>query len=153
MVINNKSYLTAIVRKKPSLPMRYLHDHGLLYGDVLDYGCGRGFDCDYFNIRGYDPYFRADYPYTKFDTITCNYVLNVVEQKDQEKIIQNIKSLLKQNGIAYFTVRRDNFKEGFNLKGTYQTMVYLDPPFELLKKTNTYAIYKLTKDGDNGKET
>ena len=47
---------TAIARRKPSSPMILLRDE--IFGECLDYGCGRGFDCDYFGIDGYDPNWR-----------------------------------------------------------------------------------------------
>ena len=53
------AYKTAITRKKPSLPMRWLAKEGLIPSriDTLDYGCGKGFDADYFGMDKYDPHF------------------------------------------------------------------------------------------------
>ena len=80
----NHPYLTAIKRTDLSVPTRYLLQHNLLKGKILDYGCGFGYDTDElknrgFDIQGYDYYYRPDYPEDKFDTIICNYVLNVLE--------------------------------------------------------------------------
>lgn len=81
----NHPYLTAIKRTSLSVPTRYLLQHNLLKGRILDFGCGYGFDTDElkrqgYNITGYDYYYyRPEYPVGKFDTILCNYVLNVLE--------------------------------------------------------------------------
>ena len=42
----NHPYLTAIRRTRLSAPARYLLQHGLLKGRILDFGCGLGFDTD-----------------------------------------------------------------------------------------------------------
>ena len=80
----NHPYLTAIKRTDLSVPTRHLLQNNLLKGKILDYGCGFGYDTDElknrsFDIQGYDYYYRPDYPDSKFDTIICNYVLNVLE--------------------------------------------------------------------------
>ena len=98
---------TAIKRSKLSVPMRYLSDHGLLNGRVLDYGCGRGDDAAALNLESYDPTWQPKKPRGKFDTITCNYVLNVVAPKTEREIIKDIRSRLRKNGLAYVTVRSD----------------------------------------------
>ena len=73
----NHPYLTAIKRTELSVPTRYLIQHDLLEGRILDFGCGFGFDTDElkrqgYNIIGYDYYYRPDFPEGKFDTIICN---------------------------------------------------------------------------------
>ena len=80
----NHPYLTAIRRTRLSAPARYLLQHGLLKGRILDFGCGLGFDTDELrrqelDVTGYDCYYRPEYPEGKFDTIMCIYVLNVLE--------------------------------------------------------------------------
>lgn len=44
--IINHPYLTAIKRTDLSVPTRYLLQHNLLKGRILDYGCGFGYDTD-----------------------------------------------------------------------------------------------------------
>ena len=137
---NSKSHNTAIARKKPSVPMRHLAKIGFLEnGRKLDYGCGRGFDADFFHMDRYDPHYSPAKPTKKYDIITCNYVLNVVSEFDGANILQEIKGLLKAEGTAYITVRRDIKKEGYTSKGTYQRNVVLDLP--ILKETKAYCIY------------
>ena len=42
----NHPYLTAIRRTDLSVPTRYLLQHNLLKGRILDFGCGFGYDTD-----------------------------------------------------------------------------------------------------------
>jgi len=137
------AYKTAISRKKLSTPARFLHETGKLNGDCLDFGCGKGFDCDHLNIQGYDPHYR-DNNLTAYDTIMCNYVLNVCYEDEQKNIIEKIKGLLKPTGTAYLTVRNDKKNlNGITKKGTYQTFVNLDLP--IIKKTGSFVMYVLKK--------
>jgi hypothetical protein len=141
----DQSYKTAIVRSNLSSPMKVLEDRGLLAPPILDYGCGRGFDADYLEIEKYDPHYFPAFPARTFDTITCNYVLNVLQKGCENSILGSIKSLLKPGGIAYITVRRDIKQEGFTNKGTFQRNVILDLPVEYEKK-GAYCIYRMEKE-------
>lgn len=143
------SKYTAIVRKKPSLPLRYLLEHNKIYGRVLDYGCGRAFDVRYlvrlgFDITGYDPFWK---PYDNvqfhnfgYHVILCNYVLNVVDEDTQELILMDIEDLLAPEGVAYITVRRD-IKEDRPGIGCIQRVVELPYPIEYEKK-GAFVIYR-----------
>jgi len=143
----NKSHLTAMSRKKPSSPMVVLNKKGLLKDKMLDFGCGKGFDADYFKMDKYDPYHFSSFNILlnkisqDYDVITCNYVLNVVNKTQEKTIIDQIKNLLKTGGTAYLAVRRDIIKEGFTKKSTYQRNVILDLP--ILKETKGFCIYIL----------
>ncbi len=146
----NHPYLTAIKRTDLSVPTRYLLQHQLLKGKILDFGCGLGFDTDElkrqgYDITGYDYYYRPDYPEGKFDTIICNYVLNVLEPYAQAEVMMNVTNLLSPKGTAYFAVRRDIEEEGFRLHAihkqyTYQCNVKL--PFTSLVCNKTYELYQ-----------
>lgn len=136
------SHKTAIKRYKPSAPMQYLSNNGLLTGRKLDYGCGQGFDAAHFEMEKYDPYYASSMPEGQFDTITCNYVLNVVQDNDEiKRIIEVIRSKLTDNGIAYITVRSDVKRDGETSKG-YQRDIHLD--LELIHSKG-YRMYKLAK--------
>lgn len=136
------SKYTAIVRKKLSSPMQLLREQ--IVGDCLDYGCGRGFDCDYLKIDGYDPNWRPTLSGNKkYDRIFCNFVLNVVSEKEQDEIISHITSLLKNGGKAFFTVRRD-MKSNYIGRGCVQRLVYLDLPIHTLV-AGRFCIYKMDK--------
>ncbi len=134
---------TAISRKTMSVPTRYLVENDLIKGDVLDFGCGRGFDTDELGAVGYDPNSEdyADFPTNKFDTIVCNYVLNVVPPDVQNEIIEQIKSLMKDDAIAYISVRRDVDKDP---DPENQTQWYVELPFEVLKENSSFCLYKMT---------
>jgi 2-polyprenyl-3-methyl-5-hydroxy-6-metoxy-1,4-benzoquinol methylase len=110
--IVNNPHLTAIERTSMSFPTRWLKQNNLLKGEILDFGCGFGFDADQlkeqgFEIVGYDNYYHPDYPQKCFDTIICNYVLNVLEPNEQAEVLMSVSELLKPTGKAYFAVRRD----------------------------------------------
>jgi ubiquinone/menaquinone biosynthesis C-methylase UbiE len=149
---NDKAYQTAITRRAPSAPMQKLASLGLLKGQrMLDYGCGKGVDANHYKMDKYDPHFYP-LPVTtaisllanQYDVITCNYVLNVVEETVVKKILKDIRTLLKEDGVAYISVRRDIKNEGFTKKGTLQRNVVLELPIIHEKKRN-YCIYRMTK--------
>ena len=141
----NKAHLTAITRKNLSTPMRYLKGHSLINGRALDFGCGKGFDCDNLGMEGYDPYHRKDteLSFGSYDTITCNFVLNVVPSKDdREEIVNTIGGLLRKGGTAYISVRNDRSNlKGYTSKGTWQGFIELDLP--VVKRTSSFVMYKL----------
>lgn len=126
--------------------MKYLLDNGLLCGRILDYGCGHGFDADLLRVAGYDPYYRSTLPSGQFDTITCNYVLNVIESpKERQSVVRRILSLLSMGGKAYITVRNDlTSLNGRTKIGTWQGKIDLDLPV-VHKKSGQYVIYLLEK--------
>lgn len=146
----NHPYLTAIKRTDLSVPTRYLLGKGLLKGRILDFGCGFGYDTDELkrqglDIVGYDYYYRPDYPTGQFDTIICNYVLNVLEPYAQAEVLMNVSNLLKPTGSAYYAVRRDLTEEGFRLHAihkqyTYQCNVKL--PYKSLVCNSSYELYQ-----------
>ena len=134
--MNKNTKYTAIKRDKPSYPLRILLQQGKIKGETLDFGCGFGTDVEElkekgFETEGYDPHFVPDFPTKKFDTIICFYVLNVLLPAEQNKVMMQISSLLKENGRAYFAVRRDLRYEGYRMhvkhkKETYQCLVHLN---------------------------
>jgi len=147
---NEYSHLTAKDRDKLSFPMNWLKRNNLIKNKVLVFGCGFGSDVDLLNDQGfsftkYDKFYFNEYPKEKYDTITCIYVLNVVDAWEQSNIIMSISNLLKPNGKAYFIVRRDIANEGFRThfvhkKQTYQTNVKL--PFKSIYQNEFTEIYE-----------
>lgn len=147
-MLGNKGHLTAITRTKLSTPMKYLFtnllDRKVITDNqkqILDFGCGKGFDAESLGLDMYDPYYYPEYPNKKYDIITCNYVLNVLTEPEVNKVLGEIKGLLNNKGVAYITVRRDVKKDGWTKRGTYQRNVILTLP--ILKETSGYCIYKL----------
>lgn len=148
--LNLNSHLTAIERSQLSYPTRLLLKKNCLIGTILDFGCGFGKDVSDlknkgYNVYGYDPYYSPKYPQGRFDTVYCNYVLNVLQKNEQAKVIFEISKLLKKGGKAYFAVRRDIKKSGFRLhyihkQKTYQTNVIL--PFKTLFKNENMELYE-----------
>jgi len=110
--------------------MRKLEEAGLLKGKMLDFGCGKGIDADTYGMDKYDLHYnRVTLVDGIYDTITCNYVLNVIESNKERLAIQlAFDCLLKKGGIAYITVRRDIKTEGYTKRGTYQENIVLDLP-------------------------
>lgn len=146
----NHPNLTSIKRTDISVPTRFLLNHGLLKGRILDYGCGWGYDTDELakqglDIVGYDNYYRKDWPQGKFDTIICNYVLNVLEPYEQAEVMMNVSNLLTPQGYAYFAVRRDLQEEGFRLHAIYKEYTYqcnVKLPFKSLVANSSFELYQ-----------
>ena len=146
----NHSQLTAKERTKLSFPSQWLLNKNKLHGNILDFGCGFGFDTiDLKNkglqIEGYDKFYKPEYPAKKYDTIICNYVLNVLQPDEQPEVLMAISELLKPDGKAYFTVRRDLTYEGFRVhkmhkKTTYQCNVIL--PYKSIFSNENCEIYE-----------
>lgn len=147
---NPNVHHTAIDREKPSYPTRQLLSRRLIKGRILDFGCGNGIDVDFlhqkgFDVTGYDPFFASELPTGKFDTILCNYVLNVLLPEEQPQVLMAISELLKPSGSAYFSVRRDLKRSGFRIhakKGTsvYQCNVFL--PYPSVIKAKHCEVYE-----------
>ena len=128
---------TAIARQKMSRPMKKMYESRKFdKKTVLDYGCGKGFDVEYLklqgiDIKGYEPFASDKYlqmPEGKFDIITSNYVLNVIENPtERKKLVEEMKKL---GNTVVITVRADKksikntwvtFSDGFlTPKGTFQ---------------------------------
>lgn len=147
---NRYSHLTAKERVNLSFPAKFLYSTGLLVGDLLDFGCGFGKDVELLkakdkSIIGYDKHYFPNYPESKFDTIICFYVLNVLMPEEQANVLMEVSQLLKPTGKAYFAVRRDLQSEGFRThkihqKPTYQCNVVLN--YKSLFKNENCEIYE-----------
>jgi hypothetical protein len=71
----------------------------------------------------------------------ANYYKYLSSEEWQKKIIENVKSLLNENGKAYFTVRRD-LKRGLTCVGNYSQR-YVELDFKSIKKTKCFEIYEM----------
>lgn len=126
---NPNSHLTIKERDRPSFPTRELLARGLISGSVLDFGSGLGLDGKFLRGKGldvtdYDPFYAPDYPTQRFDTILCNYVLNVLLPEEQPYVLMAVSELLEPGGKAYFTVRRDIKHNGFRIHKKHGCPVY-----------------------------
>lgn len=147
---NQNNHLTAKERETLSFPAKLLLNKGLLFGDVLDFGCGFGKDTELLqlqniNIVGYDPYYFPAYPAEKFNTILCFYVLNVLLPEQQAQVLMDVSAMLKPTGKAYFAVRRDLQYEGYRMhkvhkKETYQCNIKL--PYKSIFKNENCEVYE-----------
>lgn len=143
------NYKTAIVRKGVSQPVRRLLRYGTIYPnrtrdiinfDILDFGCGKGFDAGFLGCHKFDPYYfpSEELNPNGYSIILCTYVLNVVSEEDQHKILDRIASLLRNDGIVYISLRRDIPQEGT------QTQRWVElpyPPFRRYTGNGKYIIY------------
>ncbi|MEX2485791.1 MAG: bifunctional class I SAM-dependent methyltransferase/HIT family protein [Brumimicrobium sp.] len=135
---------------------------GVIEGEVLDFGSGFGKDGDFLNSKNinctnYDSYHAPDYPTRRFDTILCQYVMNVLLPEEQAEVLMSVSELLKPTGRAFFTVRRDLKRTGYRTHyvhkvPTYQCNVKL--PYKSFFKNDFCEIYEYRHftQTDNGKE-
>ena len=99
-------------RSQPSLGAKTLVDRGLIVGKTLDFGCGFGFDAQWYGWDSYDPYYQPKEPQAQYDTIVCINVLNAISRVWREYAIRHMQKLLKDEGCAYISVARNIPKEG-----------------------------------------
>lgn len=146
------SHKTAISRRGPSAPLKFILKKEKINSPVLDYGCGKGADSKHldslnYSVTPYDPYWspkNMDDKSNYYNTIICNYVLNVVDEPEEKEVLLDIKRLLSEDGVAYLSVRRDIKKEGKTTKGL-QRNVFLNMP-SIYNKKGYFCIYKVKKE-------
>lgn len=146
----SNAHKTAIARKAPSAPMRAMSAAGRIVGRALDYGCGKGYDAHAYGMESFDPHFAPDMPDGQFETITCNFVLNVIESRNERlRVLRDIQARLTPSGAAYITVRTDKKAlNGTTRIGTWQGLIVLDLP--VVQRGSGYATYLLTKSAQIG---
>ena len=155
---------TAIKRTSHSVPYRAHIKAGRLQGRILDYGCGRGYAvaalrAQGLDIHGFDKFQPAwsDRPAGEFDVVTCNYVLNVIEDPaERQQVIQELKTLGRD---VYITVRSDlksikdswePMADGYYTSGkTFQKIYTADMvreefgPVEILMANSTGIMFRV----------
>ena len=142
------AFKTAIKRNnKLSAPMKVLYDKGLLKGKILDYGCGFGEDVNKlknlgYNIVGYDKYntkFKIDFLLDKmYSVVTCNYVFNVIQKNEHDKLLKLLKSLGDE---IYISVRADKKAIKHNWVYDKDKDVYITTHFMLDYKKNNLILF------------
>ena len=104
-------FKTAMVRDAPSAPMALFEANGLLKGKVLDFGGGM----DTHSHPKYDPYYNHDPALLRkqYDTVTCNYVLNVQAHVGaRANTLLALRALLRPGGRALISVMSDKDNGG-----------------------------------------
>ncbi|NJN98337.1 MAG: HIT domain-containing protein [Anaerolineales bacterium] len=147
---NPNTHLTVKERRWPSFPTKQLFLQQQITGRVLDFGCGTGVDVKFLrennlDVTGYDPYYAPDYPTDKFDTILCNYVLNILLPEEQAHVLMAVSELLKPTGKAYFAVRRDIKHNGFRTHTKHRYKVYqcnVVLPYKSILTTEHCEVYE-----------
>jgi hypothetical protein len=118
------SYKTAIARRRPSAPASVLRPFiecvvahgapGRSVRAVLDYGCGRGADVDYFrslgiDAVGYDPHVPFDFaksPTGLFMVVTLIFVLNVLPTVQARlEVLRRAAARLAPDGVLIVATR------------------------------------------------
>lgn len=145
----DKSAKTTISRIRLSAPARWLFTNGHMKGTILDYGCGKGDIFRHWLSRThgdqYDPNFFPEKPSGTFNTVYCGFVMNVLSLDKRNAVLEDIKTFLASDGVAYLAVRRDIKKEGLTLSGTEQYNVILNLPL-VYEKKGRYAIYEMKEE-------
>lgn len=136
MIIRSEN--TAIRRKKPSAPARFVCEHIIPHlpnriictkPSILDYGCGYGADVSFYKnyasyVAGYDPHPKFGYEWSydkKYDLITCTYVLNAIpDQADRLIALHNMMCLLNKGGCIFIAVRHKNEIESIAKKKSWK---------------------------------
>jgi 2-polyprenyl-3-methyl-5-hydroxy-6-metoxy-1,4-benzoquinol methylase len=119
----------AVRRETVSKTARFLDEHRLLRGRVLDCGCGFGFDADQFGWEAYDPHYRQKLPDGLFDIIVCNHVANMLTRDSRKELYRALQALLAPQGKAYVSVSRKIPKAGkIALRKRIQNYVVLTLP-------------------------
>jgi len=144
--VHHKSHLTAIHRKSIPTPVKWILSNENISGNILDFGCGK---CKSINPKhwdSYDPYYNPNgITKPKYNIILCTYVLCVLNLFERLKTLNEIKSLLDKNGIAYIIVRNDKPKRGWGLSNrkTFQSKTpELNSMFPCIRSNSSYKIFK-----------
>jgi cyclopropane fatty-acyl-phospholipid synthase-like methyltransferase len=132
----------AVRRETVSKTARFLDEHRLLRGRILDFGCGFGFDARHFGWEAYDPHYRQKPPDGLFDTIVCIHVANMLTRDSRQELFRAIQALLAPQGKAYMSVSRKIPRAGkVALRKRIQNYVVLTLPS--LFRDDELEIYRL----------
>ena len=117
VVADSGFHRTAIKRSSPSKPFAHFRAQGLVTGQVLDFGSGRGADCRGTKIRCYDPNHPTpqvrNLPLGPFDTVAAIYVVNVLPKPQRHAALREAGAKVKRGGHLLLAARGQG-DEGFN---------------------------------------
>jgi hypothetical protein len=142
----------AIKRTSPSKAAVFLSKR--VCGRVLDFGCGWGFDADYFKWASFDPYYRPKKLEGSYDSIVCISVINALSRNNRAKAIEKIRSLLTEGGTAFLAVPRDLPVSGkLGIHHSLQNYIVLTlPSIYADKQFEIYVLKKTSKFEDKTRE-
>ena len=113
-------FRTAQNRVGPSLPMAWYKTGGRLHGKVLDFGCGRDVPVTGVQLARYDPAYQPDLDALaeQYDTITLNYVLNVIPlEAHRAQLLLALRALLKPGGRLLIAVYQKGAEDSKSAAG------------------------------------
>jgi hypothetical protein len=111
VVLESGYHRTAIQRNGISRPLKYIQKHSpdLLHGKVLDFGSGKGADCQTISATCYDPNHpdsrTRTRPSRNYDTVLMFYVLNVLPPASRRKALKEGAARLEKGGHLVVAVR------------------------------------------------
>jgi hypothetical protein len=118
VVADSGFHRTAIKRSSPSKPFAHFRAQGLVTGQVLDFGSGRGADCRGTKIRCYDPNHPTaqvrNLPRGPFDTVAAIYVVNVLPKPQRHAALRKAGARVKRGGHLLLAARGQG-DEGFEI--------------------------------------
>ena len=135
----------AIQRKTPSKASLLYNELNLIQGRVLDYGCGYGLDAQVNNWESYDPCYNDVRLEGLFDTIVCTNVLSAVSSKIRNQIMENIRDLLAEEGVAYFGIPRNLPVKGKLSGYARRPQNYVVLTLDSVYQDNKIEIYRFCK--------
>jgi 2-polyprenyl-3-methyl-5-hydroxy-6-metoxy-1,4-benzoquinol methylase len=138
-----------------SFGAEWLVSRNLVQGRVLDYGCGFGFDADYFGWEAFDPYYRQQKPEGQFDTIICNHVINMLTRASRAALLDSIQKLLTETGVAWLIVPRNIPRTGkVTMRKRIQNFVHLSvvPSVYVDEKLEIYRMAAFAEFEDKTEE-
>ncbi len=134
----------AVRRSTISFAAGWLADHGNIKGRVLDFGCGFGLDASHFGWDAYDPYYRQEAVQGPYDTVICDHVLNMLTRQSRANAIENVRSLLADDGAAFLIAPRNISMRGkVAMRKRIQNYVVLSLPS--IYADAKLEIYRLEK--------
>ena len=78
-------------------------------------------------------------PEGKFQTVLCTFVLNVITEDEQEKLLVRLGQLASED--IFIAVRRDLPKEGAPGRGCIQRFVECPDGYNTIYQNTSFAIF------------
>ena len=93
---------------------------------MLDYGCGRGIDVDFYRASGlesegfdpHEPYGYGELPIRRFDLVACTYVLNVIASPSER--VEILERAAQFGGNVFVATRTRSDVASAALRGQWE---------------------------------